>query len=119
MNTRRLVLFCTVALLSNGTICQARTAPPSSEGKRIFERWCSSCHADRPRMPGTISLGQVYKDAKPAAIEKWDDLAPEMTKFVVRNGTGPMPRFRKTEISDPELEALATYLAPNMAKKRK
>ena len=33
-----------------------------------------------------------------------------MVKGFVRNGAYVMPRFRKTEISDPELDALAAYL---------
>lgn len=80
-------------------------------GKHVFEQWCSACHADRKRMPGTIAIGQIYQGGKPAVIEKWTDLAPEITRVIVRNGSGAMPRFRKTEISDAELNDLAIYLA--------
>jgi (+)-pinoresinol hydroxylase len=37
---------------------------------------------------------------------------PEITRTFVRNGVTIMPFFRKTEISDEELDALAAYLAP-------
>jgi mono/diheme cytochrome c family protein len=33
-------------------------------------------------------------------------------KVFVRSGSGPMPMFRKTEISDAEIAAVAAYLAP-------
>ena len=39
------------------------------------------------------------------------DLTPELTKFFVRSGINVMPPFRKTEITDAELNALAAYLA--------
>jgi mono/diheme cytochrome c family protein len=34
-------------------------------------------------------------------------------KVLVRHGISVMPQFRKTEISDQELDALAAYLARN------
>jgi mono/diheme cytochrome c family protein len=37
---------------------------------------------------------------------------PELTRAFVRNGVSVMPPFRKTEITDAELAALAAYLAP-------
>ena len=44
-------------------------------------------------------------------LESRTDLTPELTKFFVRNGINVMPPFRKTEITDAELNALAAYLA--------
>ncbi len=39
-----------------------------------------------------------------------------MTKIFVRRGVSIMPFFRKTEISDAQLDALAAYLAREHAK---
>jgi mono/diheme cytochrome c family protein len=39
------------------------------------------------------------------------DLSPELVKGYVRNGLSIMPHFRKTQISDAQLTALAAYLA--------
>ena len=50
---------------------------------------------------------------KPAALEERTDLAPEVTKVFVRSGISIMAPFRKTEITDADLEALAAYLAPD------
>ncbi len=45
-------------------------------------------------------------------LEERTDLVPQITKNFVRTGVSVMPFFRKTEISDAELDALAAYLAP-------
>ncbi len=39
------------------------------------------------------------------------DLVPGFVKTIVRQGVSFMPQFRKTEISDADLDALAAYLA--------
>lgn len=61
-------------------------------------------------MPGTAALEFHYKGSKPAVLEERADLTPAMVKGAVRNGVYVMPRFRKTEISDPELDAITAYL---------
>jgi hypothetical protein len=37
-------------------------------------------------------------------------LTPQVIKIFVRNGVSVMPRFRKTELSDGDLEVLTAYL---------
>jgi mono/diheme cytochrome c family protein len=44
---------------------------------------------------------------------EWQDLPAATVKRWVRHGISVMPQFRKTEISDAELDALAKYLARN------
>lgn len=88
----------------------ARDASPRQPGKPVFDKWCAACHAAAPRMPGTASLAVKYADRMPAALEKRADLTPAMVRYFVRNGTLTMPPFRKTEITDAELEALGVYL---------
>lgn len=83
-----------------------------AEGKAVFEKWCQPCHGDGPGKPGTSALEALYKGGKPALLEQRTDLLPEIVKTFVRNGVSVMPFFRKTEISDKELDALAAYLAP-------
>jgi (+)-pinoresinol hydroxylase len=83
-----------------------------ARGEEVFEYWCAACHAPGPRHPGTQALDSLYKGAKPAALEQRTDLLPELTRAFVRTGVSVMPPFRKTEISDADLEALAAYLAP-------
>jgi mono/diheme cytochrome c family protein len=81
-------------------------------GQEVFGYWCAPCHGAGPRNPGTIALEVRYKGLKPAALEERTDLVPELTRTFVRNGLSIMPPFRKTEISDADLAALAAYLAP-------
>jgi mono/diheme cytochrome c family protein len=80
-------------------------------GRPVFVKWCAPCHSRGPGNPGTTALAAVYKNTKPAALEDRTDLTVAFIKQAVRNGVFIMPFFRKTEISDAELEALAAYLA--------
>jgi mono/diheme cytochrome c family protein len=83
------------------------------KGHQIFQYWCTPCHGSGPGKPGTVALEALYKGAKPALLEERTDLTPELTRTFVRNGVSIMAPFRKTEISDADLDALAAYLARN------
>ena len=96
-------------LVAVGAAVQAQDA---ARGNDVFQNWCAPCHAPGARHPGTQALEALYKGAKPAALEQRTDLLPELTRAFVRTGVSVMPPFRKTEISDADLEALAAYLAP-------
>lgn len=80
-------------------------------GKDVFEKWCAGCHADSPFAPGTIYLRQ-NRPPELALIEGRSDFSIELIKVMVRKGRGGMPSFRKTEITDTQLQSLADYLAP-------
>ena len=98
-----------VVALAGGAYAQESDA---ARGKEVFQYWCAPCHAPGARHPGTQALDALYKGAKPAALEQRTDLLPELTRAFVRTGVSVMPPFRKTEISDADLQALAAYLAP-------
>ena len=83
----------------------------TKNGRAVFDRWCTACHGAGQDKPGTVALAAKYKGSLPALLEERTDLTPDLTKFFVRNGVSIMPPFRKTEISDAELDALANYLA--------
>ncbi len=80
-------------------------------GEKVFDYWCATCHG--ANLPGTMALEAKYKGAKPALLTERTDLIPAVTKTFVRKGVSVMPFFRKTEVSDADLEALAAYLARN------
>jgi mono/diheme cytochrome c family protein len=80
-------------------------------GKLTYEKWCAPCHAPGPDHPGTQALDALYKGSKPGALIQRTDLTPPIVKQFVRKGVTVMPFFRKTEISDTELDALAAFLA--------
>lgn len=80
-------------------------------GNAVYDQWCGECHDPGPRHPGTQALDALYKGSKPGALEQRTDLLPRVTETFVRKGVSVMPPFRKTEISDADLAALAAYLA--------
>lgn len=81
-------------------------------GAAVFNNWCDACHRNAAQnAPGTQSLQFKYRGEIPAALEERRDLTPERVEFFVRNGVATMPQFRKTEISDADLVALAAYLS--------
>ena len=100
------------SLLLLATLLTASAFAQAPDGKAVFDRWCEACHGDGPGRPGTAALEALYRGQKPALLEQRSDLVPELTRTFVRSGVSVMPSFRKTEISDEELEALSAYLAP-------
>jgi (+)-pinoresinol hydroxylase len=97
--------------------------PLVRRGKEIFQARCQACHGDYPKdratggllnippMPGTQALRAKYKGELPDLLEERTDLTPEAVAVFVRQGSGSMPFFRPTEVSDEDLKALGAYLA--------
>ena len=83
-----------------------------ARGRAVYEHWCAHCHDEKPGAPGRLKL-EWKRGLKNSVLTDRVDLASEYVTAVVRRGRAEMPSFRKTEISDPDLEALAAYLAPN------
>jgi (+)-pinoresinol hydroxylase len=85
-----------------------------------YQNYCSSCHAAGPEArPGYEALKARYGDKEPAALSDRTDLTPELVKTMVRTGISIMPFFRKTEISDADLDAIAAYLTRNNSRSQK
>lgn len=89
---------------------QAQTSTEVAPGEQVYERWCSHCHDPGRGQPGTQSLQIKYGDSLPAVLLEREDLTPDIIKTFVRQGVLSMPPFRKTEITDAELDALARYM---------
>ena len=89
----------------------AQAAPDSEHGRQVFEYWCAPCHAPGPGHPGTQSLELKYGGSLPGPLEEREDLTPAVVRTFVRQGILLMAPFRKTEITDAELEDLAAYLS--------
>lgn len=95
-------------------------APPLvRRGQEVFEARCHLCHGPEPRdagpgfgarKAGTEALALKYQGKLPALLEERTDLTADMIRTWVRQGGGIMPFFRKTELSDADLDALAAYL---------
>jgi mono/diheme cytochrome c family protein len=91
----------------------ASSAAEPGRGEAVFTHWCATCHGEGPGMPGTQALQAKYNGSLPAVLTQRTDLTPELVSFYVRNGISVMPFFRKTEVSDADLEALARYVTDN------
>lgn len=105
------VAYATFSFTGQAAAQRAAAKTPANVGKQVFDRWCVACHGAGPRYPGTASLAVKYGADMPAALEQRTDLTPELVSYFVRNGVMMMPSFRKTEITDAELESLGAYLS--------
>ncbi len=86
-------------------------APGEPRGEVEFERACFVCHGSGPAKPGTRALRAKYRGKLPALLQQRTDLTADYVKFIVRHGVSVMPPFRKTELSDAALDAIAAYLS--------
>ena len=107
--------FLTIALLLVGLLASspafAQNDATMQKGKDTFQYWCATCHGPGRGQPGTTALTAKYKSALPGLLaDRESDLTSQAIRFAVRRGTSIMPFFRKTEVSDIDLEAIALYL---------
>jgi mono/diheme cytochrome c family protein len=99
------------AFVAAPAIALAQPAPANVEkGHETYAYWCASCHGRGNRFPGTVALQAKYGGKVPAVLDDRIDLTPAAVRLFVRRGTSIMPFFRKTEISDADLDALVAYL---------
>jgi mono/diheme cytochrome c family protein len=89
--------------------------PPDAHaaGRAVYTKWCAPCHDPGVMHPGTNALTVKYQGVKSGVLLQWTDLQPATVSNLVRHGISVMPQFRKTEISDAELDALAKFLSRN------
>lgn len=108
-------LACGLAQAGDDQGASARS-PQVAAGKQVYEAWCVWCHGPGPGrygtgLTGTAALEAKYNGKLPAVLDERRDLTPEVVRAYVRKGVSVMPFFRKTEITDQELDALAAYLS--------
>ena len=114
---------CVISLIALGAPLVSQAAAPAGSpdnGKLVYEKWCLPCHGGRvdtgfpgtsnAMYPGTAAIAVKYKGTQPPLLTDRTNLTPELVKTIVREGLSAMPRTRKTEISDAELNDVAAYL---------
>lgn len=104
------LLFALIAVF----VAQTPAAPDESQverGHRVYQKWCFPCHGPGNDKPGTIAL--AARGQKPAVLDERTDLTAPVIKTPVRHGVFYMPIFRKTEVSDADLDAIVAYLTRN------
>jgi mono/diheme cytochrome c family protein len=105
-----------IVVLSTVFVAQGFAAPDESavaKGEKVYQKWCFPCHGTGSGKPATDLLAARDKGTRPAALEERTDLTAPVIKQFVRRGVMFMPTFRKTEISDADLDALSAYLMRN------
>ena len=112
MKTLRLLLAAQFAVLCSIPMFAQDAAV--EKGKKVYTYWCATCHGSGRGFPGTAALAAKYRGTdRPALLEERTDLTPQSIRLYVRNGVSVMPMFRKTEVSDADLEAIVAYLTRN------
>jgi cytochrome c len=107
-----------VAAATGGPVVSAAADPNAAliaSGHQAFQYHCAPCHsAERTStgrmMPGTEALLVKYGGREPDLLEQRTDLTTGLVEYVIRHGIHGMPFFRKTELSDAEMNEIAAYL---------
>lgn len=92
------------------TVVTVKPAPNQPAGYLQFQNYCAICHGQGSDRPGTLALAAKYSGELPALLEQRTDLDPQVVRQFVRHGISVMPPFRKTELSDADLDAIIAYL---------
>jgi len=120
---KRVLIGLAAALALGSGAARAQDAAQVQRGQQVFTAWCAPCHGgkrvgNRWALPATASLEVKYKGEKPALLEQRTDLPAGALKLFIRGGSQSMPAFRKVEVSDPDIDAIAAYLQSTSAKGR-
>ncbi len=110
---RKAPIATVVFLLAAGAASAKDLAAPAAQRPLSYERNCVTCHDDGDNFAGTSALKAKYKGELPAVLEQRTDLESDTIKYFVRHGFSVMAPFRKTEVSDQELDEIAAYLTRN------
>jgi mono/diheme cytochrome c family protein len=100
-------------LMLVGSVLAEEPSDSYAGGRAVYTKWCAPCHDPGIIHPGTNALTVKYRGVKPGVLLEWKDLPPDTVRYLVRHGISVMPQFRKTEISDADLDALAKFLSRN------
>jgi (+)-pinoresinol hydroxylase len=97
-------------LLARPETANAQNQTAVDAGRDLYRYSCAICHGRGSGNPGTVALQAKYGGKSPALLEDRTDLTAASVRFFVRRGVSIMPFFRKTEVSDADLDAIAAYL---------
>lgn len=98
---------------------QMRAAMPSGDrlaagrsGEDLYSNRCGSCHLAGGMGTNLLTKQRMMAGEPPenGLLANRKDLTGDYVKAVVRQGKMAMPRLSRTEVTDPELDAIAAYL---------
>jgi mono/diheme cytochrome c family protein len=84
----------------------------SGSGEALFSNRCGSCHLAGGMGTNLLTKQRMMAGEPPETgmLANRKDLTSDYVKSVVRQGKVAMPRLSRTEVTDAELSAIATYL---------
>jgi mono/diheme cytochrome c family protein len=100
-----------LVVLAHAAIAGAQSPPAKSQGaapdgKVLYREKCSMCHGKNG-----MGTGLLARRVKVAELLLRDDLNAMYVAQVARAGIGNMPAIPRGEVSDEQLNAIASYLA--------
>lgn len=107
----KMMVIASLAAASAGLALAAANAQPAGQApvrsaEDLFAAKCSHCHEK-----GGWGTRALAKRVEPevAELRKREPIPSEYLKYVVRRGIGSMPQFTVTDLSNEELDRLATW----------
>jgi len=88
-------------------LAQAVTAADAANGQRLFMSKCALCHAAGGT--GTQMLARRLGNERALLAER-TDLQPAYISAIVRAGLNSMPALTRVDVTDAQLDDIATYL---------
>ena len=81
-------------------------------GETLYSNRCGYCHLQYGMGTTVLMIRRMPMGATPdtALLSNRDDLTVDYIKAVVRQGKGAMPRQTRVDITDSELEQVASFL---------
>jgi mono/diheme cytochrome c family protein len=102
--------FTTLAVtLAIGVMAQPASAAAPKDGKGLYVERCGMCHQTNGMGVGILS--RRPGDASKGLLEQRADLSAAFIKVVARSGIVNMPRISRGEVSNAELDLIASYLS--------
>lgn len=108
MSFRMLAALLLAAVSAGAFAAEQPLTAHQEQGQKLYRSTCLYCHGER--VWGTFALERRL-GADRGLLEKRTDLVAPFVKSVVRNGLGSMPAYRRTELTDADVDAIADYLA--------
>ena len=105
---RRVLIAAALVLVALPSMAPAQDlTPEQARGKALFNGTCAFCHDARGH--ATVLIAKRVGPGTPA-LDAREDLSGDYVRYAVRRGVGSMPWFRRTEFTDPDLDAVVAYL---------
>jgi (+)-pinoresinol hydroxylase len=102
------VLVATLSMIPGiASAAEPTLTTEQTKGRALFNESCSYCHGERGHATALLAK---RVGAENAVLEQRTNLNVDMLRAVVRYGINSMPWYRRAELPDRDLDAIAAYL---------